>query len=172
MGRFLAMVLMYVGILVLALPISVIGAAFTKEYEKQHLADSNNTMASTTTPIPDASRKEYHRLRLVHSYSPEDNLSEQSGMEKDANESASASSTSNSCQCGVARQRDAGDIRRELAMVTAQLRGLAGTVESLMAELEQYERVPVADFASSTIRRSSEGELQGDGLLEIELSGS
>jgi hypothetical protein len=153
---------MYVGILVLALPISVIGAAFTKEYEKQHLADSNNTMTSTTTPIPDASasaRKEYHRLRSVDSYSPEDN-------------SASASSASNSCQCGMARQRDAGDIRRELAMVTAQLRGLAGTVDSLMAELEQYERVPVADFASSTSRRSSEGELQGDGLLEIELSGS
>ncbi|CAE7798767.1 KCNA2, partial [Symbiodinium microadriaticum] len=48
LGRFLSMVLMYVGILVLALPISVIGAAFTREYEKQHAADEISVAGGNT----------------------------------------------------------------------------------------------------------------------------
>eukprot|EP00602_Paraphysomonas_sp_CaronLab_P007971 CAMPEP_0185034172 /NCGR_PEP_ID=MMETSP1103-20130426/23800_1 /TAXON_ID=36769 /ORGANISM="Paraphysomonas bandaiensis, Strain Caron Lab Isolate" /LENGTH=415 /DNA_ID=CAMNT_0027570717 /DNA_START=420 /DNA_END=1667 /DNA_ORIENTATION=- len=42
MGRFLAVILMYAGILLLALPISVVGAAFTREYEKYHSKSAEN----------------------------------------------------------------------------------------------------------------------------------
>jgi hypothetical protein len=35
-GRFVAIILMYCGLIVLALPISVLGSAFTEEYNKAH----------------------------------------------------------------------------------------------------------------------------------------
>lgn len=55
LGRFVALVLMYTGILVLALPISVIGANFQREYERlNNVEEYNEEQASHGASIWDA----------------------------------------------------------------------------------------------------------------------
>jgi hypothetical protein len=43
MGRFIAVILMYLGILIIALPVGVVGSAFTKEYENMISAEKDDT---------------------------------------------------------------------------------------------------------------------------------
>lgn len=53
-GRFVAIILMYCGLIVLALPISVLGSAFTEEYNKVHApkpASKNNQLVSSGNSV-------------------------------------------------------------------------------------------------------------------------
>ena len=126
MGRFVSVVLMYVGILVLALPISVIGAAFTKEYEKLHMADEEErSVVEDSPPLPPGED--------VRGF----------GLEGGATQLLSLSYQEDKASIrdfspiggGTVNKRSKAEIRRELAFVSAKLRDLASTVTALAAEL-------------------------------------